>query len=233
VVDVGCGGGGTSRDIAHEVGPNGTVLGIDISPELVTAAERCARVQGLGNVSFHCADATTVYVDGPPFDRLFSRFGLMFFQEPYAAFANLRRLLRAGGRLDASVWSPVRENHWIVPVMGIIGQFVELPKPIPRAPGPFALSDLDYLRELLERGGFGQMEVETWEGLQPVGGPGATPEEATTFVFDAMGFGKVLEESAPEVRQQARAEVCSLFDRHHSEAGVWMSAQAYLVSASA
>lgn len=231
VIDVGCGGGGTSIDIARNVGPSGAVLGIDISPQLVPAAERRAKAQGLANVSFRCADATTVSLDGPPFDRLFSRFGLMFFQDPYAAFANLHRLLRSGGRLDASVWSPTREDHWIVPVMGVIGQYVELPKPVPRAPGPFALSDLDYLRELLERGGFRQVQVETWEGLQPIGGAGSTAAEATTFVFDAMGFDKVLEESPPEVCRQARAEVCSLFARQRTEAGVWMSAQAYLVSA--
>ena len=102
--------------------------------------------------------------------------------------------------------------------MGIIGRFVELPKPIPRARGPFALSDLDYLRELLERGG-----LQPWEGLQPVGGPGATPEEATNFVFDAMGLGEWFRQSRPKwARRRGRRSVrCLLAITVRREFGCW------------
>jgi hypothetical protein len=143
-------------------------------------------------VSFRCADATTVSIDGPPFDRLFSRFGLMFFQDAHAAFANLHGLLRAGGRADFSVWSPAREIPWISQVMGIIGRYVDLPAPTPRAPGPFALDDPDYIRDLLGGAGFSGIRIDTWAGEQPIGGPGANPEQATAFVLDAMSLGKAL-----------------------------------------
>ncbi len=231
VIDIGCGAGGTSIDISRQVGPRGTVLGVDISPQLIEAAERRARAQNAANVSFRCADATTVSLDGPPFDRLYSRFGLMFFADARAAFANLHRLLRGGGRADFSVWAPARDNPWVTQVMGIIGRHVELPAPTPRTPGPFALDDPDYIRELLDGGGFKAAAIDTWQGDQPVAGPGATPQEASAFVLDAMSFGEVLEESGPEVHKKVRAQLTDLFARHHTNAGVLMSGKAYLVRA--
>jgi SAM-dependent methyltransferase len=233
VIDIGCGGGGTTIDIARQVGPGGSVVGVDISPQLITAAERRARAEGARNVSFRCADATVVTIDGPPFDRLFSRFGLMFFQDAHAAFANLHRLIRAGGRADFSVWPPGREIPWVSQVMGIIGRYVQLPAPTPRAPGPFALDDPDYIRELLDSGGFSGIRIDTWNGEQPIGGSGASPEQATAFVLDAMSLGKAFEEegAAPHARMEAEAELRALFARNHDKDGIRMPARAYLVSA--
>ena len=94
VIDIGCGGGGTSIAIAQAVAPSGEVLGIDISPDLTNASTRRASDAGVGNIHFICADAATVQLRSAPFDRLFSRFGSMFFAEPHKAFANLHSLLR-------------------------------------------------------------------------------------------------------------------------------------------
>jgi SAM-dependent methyltransferase len=233
VIDIGCGAGGTSIDIARRVEPHGAVLGVDISSQLVEAAARRQRDQNVPNVRFLCADAATVALEGPRFDRLFSRFGLMFFPDARAAFANLRTLLRAGGRADFCVWAPARENPWVTQVMEIIGQHVDLPAPVPRSPGPFALDDPDYVRELLDGAGFNAPRVDIWQGQQPVAGPGASPEEAMRFVFDAMSFGRVLEDSGSEVVSKVRMALTELFARYQSGAGVLMSGKAYLVSASA
>lgn len=231
VVDIGCGAGGTSIDIAQRVSPHGAVLGIDISPQLIGAAVRRQQIQGVVNVSFQCADAATVSLEGQRFDRLFSRFGLMFFTDAPSAFANLRTLLHEGGRADFCVWAPARENPWVTQVMGIIGQHVELPAPVPRSPGPFALDDLDYVRELLTGAGFKPPRIDTWQGEQAVGGSGASPENATEFVLDAMSFGRVLEESGAEVLSKVKSALNGLFALNHSAAGVMMSGKAYLVSA--
>ena len=233
VIDIGCGAGGTSIEIASRVAPHGVVLGVDISPQLVEAAAKRQRTGNVANSSFLCADAATLSLTGPRFDRLFSRFGLMFFPDAQAAFANLRTLLREGGRADFCVWAPARENPWVTQVMGIIGQYVDLPAPVPRSPGPFALDDPDYVRELLAGAGFKPPRIAVWQGEQPVGGPGASPEEAVGFVLDAMSFGTVLEESGPEVLSKVRTALTELFARHHSGAAVLMSGKAFLVSADA
>ena len=231
VLDIGCGAGATSLEIGKRVGADGAVLGLDISPVLVAAAERRASAAHLRNLSFQCADAATASLEGAPFDRLFSRFGVMFFPDAPGAFANLHRWVRPGGRFDFSVWAPARENPWIAQTLAVIGEFVELPRPEPRAPGPFALDDQAYVHELLERAGFSSIEFETWRGEQPVGGPGASPEGAAAFVFEAMSLGKMLDEASSDARSAVRERLSELFARHRSCGGILMSGAAYLVSA--
>ena len=231
VADVGCGAGATSLDIAQQVGREGEVIGIDISPQLIDAAARRAQAAKADNVSFRCADAAVIRMEGPRFDRLFSRFGLMFFADPMAAFANLHRLVRPGGRIDFCAWAPARENMWVAQMMAIIGQHVELPAPVPRAPGPFALEDPDYIRELLGRGGFADVHIDSWNGDQLVAGAGASARQATDFVSDAMSFGRLLDNAGPGVREEVNAQLTALFTRYHDAEGVRMSAKALLVSA--
>jgi ubiquinone/menaquinone biosynthesis C-methylase UbiE len=233
VVDVGCGAGGTSIDIARQVHPGGSVLGVDIAPQLVAAAVRRAKTAGLDNVRFHCADAAVARLDGPPRDRLYSRFGLMFFAEAPAAFANLRTFIRTGGRADFAVWAPARENAWVAQIMAIMARYVELPAPTPRTPGPFALDDPDYIHQLLQQGGFRQIQIDSWTGDQFVGGPLATPRQATDFVFQALSFARMLEEATPDATARVGDELTALFARHHHRDGVRMAATAFLVSATA
>jgi SAM-dependent methyltransferase len=233
VVDIGCGAGGTSIEIARQVGAEGSVLGVDISPQLVAAAVRRAHAAELGNIGFLCADAASAHVAGPPYDRLFSRFGVMFFADAAAAFANLHSFLRAGGRADFSVWTPARDSAWIAQMMAIVARYIAVPAPVPRAPGPFALDDPVYVRELLEHGGFEAIQIDTWRGDHFIAGGGASPGEAADFVFEVMSFGKLLEDASPEICSKVRAELTGLFTRHHGAEGVRMPASAFLVSAAA
>ena len=231
VVDIGCGGGATTIEIARRVAPSGEALGLDISPSLVTAATRRAQAAGVGNVRFRCADAAVAALDGPPFDRLFSRFGVMFFEDAASAFANLRRLVQDGAAADFSVWAPARENAWIAELMQVAARYVELPTPVPRAPGPFALDDPDYLRDVLARVGFGAVRIDTWRGEQLVGGAGASAEEATDFILEAMSFGRLLADARPQTKDALKADVVALFSRHETAEGVPMPATAFLVRA--
>ncbi len=231
VVDIGCGAGATSLEIANRVGTSGAVLGLDISPTLIAAAERRARSAGAGNLSFRCGDAATTSFAGGTFDRLFSRFGVMFFPDAARAFANLHRFIRPGGRADFSVWAPARENMWIAQTLAVIGEFVELPAPVPRSPGPFALDDPAYVLELLEGAGFTSVGFETWRGNQPVGGPGASPEEAVAFVFDAMSIGRMVDEAHPDTQAKVRRKLLELYARYRRPEGILMSGTAYLVTA--
>lgn len=231
VLDLGCGGGATTLAIAEAVGEEGVALGLDVAPMLVERARQ--RAATAGNPSrFVCADAATADLSDPPFDRLFSRFGSMFFETPIPAFTNLRAMLKSGARIDLAVWANPRDNLWMMEVMGVVRQHVDIPPAVPRAPGPFAFEDLRYLEEVLTGAGFSDMEVAAYEGLQPVGGQGARPEDATDFVLASMAVGRVLEEHGSTVRRAAQADLLSLFERHYREGeGVMLQAKAWLISA--
>lgn len=233
VLDLGCGGGATTLAIAEAVGAQGAALGLDVAPMLVAKAQERAAAAG-SSARFVCADAATATLDEPPFDRLFSRFGSMFFAEPVPAFANIKAKLKPGARIDLAVWANPRDNLWMMEVMGVVRQHIEIPPATPRAPGPFAFEDLTYLEEVLTGAGFSGMEVTPCEGRQPVGGPGASPREAVDFVLSSMAVGRVLDEAGTVIRDAARADLIELFtQRHVAGEGVTMGCKAWLVKAQA
>ncbi|MGB5723808.1 MAG: class I SAM-dependent methyltransferase [Parasphingorhabdus sp.] len=232
VIDLGCGGGATTIAIAGMVRPVGKVMGVDISPDLTAAAQERAAEAGATNIEFTCADASTVTLPDAPYDRLFSRFGSMFFEDPFAAFQNLHGLLRKGGCIDLAIWGPPRDNLWMMEMMGVVRNHVEVPPAIPRAPGPFAFEDLEYLGEILSGGGFTEVDVVAYEGLQPVGGVGATPEKAAEFASAAMATGRLLSDKGDAVMKAARQELTDLFAWHYVPGkGVMMQGKVWLVSA--
>lgn len=159
VVDVGCGCGDTSLELARRVGPEGGVLGLDISAPMLEVARSRAEAAGLRNLTFHEADAQTAALPGDR-DAVFSRFGMMFFADPEAAFANLRRSLRPGGRLAFVCWRPLPENLWIhLPAEAAAGLVPPAPPPEPGTPGPFAFADPDRVRRILAEAGFTGIEI--------------------------------------------------------------------------
>jgi len=232
VVDIGCGGGATTLAIAEAVAPTGKVTGVDISPDLTAAAKGRATSAQITNVEFICADAGQYRLQNGPYDRLFSRFGSMFFEEPFAAFANLHSFLRQGARIDLAVWGPPRDNLWMMEIMGVARNHVEIEPAIPRTPGPFAFEDLEYLKEILAGAGFSEIEIATYQELQPLGGPGTTPKEAVEFAMAATAVGRLLAEEGDKVIEQATQDMTELFTRHYVEdQGVMMKCKVWLVSA--
>ena len=127
VLDVGCGAGNTTLQLGERVGPSGSLLGVDLSAPMLERARERARSAGADHVSFQQADAQIEPLRD--FDRVFSRFGVMFFADPVAAFANLRRALGPGGRIAFICWRPLAENPWILEPMRILAELVELPAP--------------------------------------------------------------------------------------------------------
>lgn len=234
ILDVGSGGGSTTRAIAKAVGPSGEAVGVDVAPMLVIEAQKRADASGVDNARFVCADAGTVALDEAPFDRLFSRFGSMFFEDPFSSFANLRSMLCDGARIDLAVWGPPRDNLWMMEMMGVVRQHVEVPPAQPRAAGPFAFEDLDYLGDVLAKGGFDDVDVATHQGKLALGGPRAEPNEAVEFVLSSMGVGRILAEQQSDIRDRASADLLSLFERHSvAEQGIMMDCKVWLVCATA
>ena len=149
VLDIGCGTGPTTCEAAR-IASRGHVRGLDISQPLIEAARSRAAELGITNVSFDVGDAQTDSF-APEFDVVMSRFGVMFFDDPAAAFANLRTALDPSGRLVFVCWQDLFVNEWMAVPGLAAAQHVPLPEPgPPDAPGPFSLGDADRLRELLE-----------------------------------------------------------------------------------
>ena len=155
VLDIGSGGGMTTIAAAQLVGVGGAVVGADISGLLVELARQRATDQGAANVSFRVADVQHDTIPGMPFDVAISQFGVMFFDEPIAAFANVRRQLKSGGRLGFACWQAINQNPWFVGPA--LADYV--PAPAPPAPGksptgPFSLSDPERVIEILTASGW-------------------------------------------------------------------------------
>jgi SAM-dependent methyltransferase len=228
IADVGCGGGRTSFAI-HRRAPAGSVVhGYDISSTLVELANDRARVDAPA-VTFQLADAAKATVD-PPYDRMVSRFGIMFFDDPLAAFTNLARWLVPGGRVAFAVWARTSDNAWFTSVRDVVSSVVELPPPLPHAPGPFRYGDVDVLLDLLARTGFAALEAHDWRGALAIGGGLASAEAADFALASFSSFGESLAAAGEEAVATARRSLTAAFAPHESDGAVRMGARVHVVS---
>ena len=157
VLDVGCGTGGTTAELARAVGATGHVLGVDISEPLVEAA----RAQALANATFEVGDAATYPFEDASFDLVFSRFGVMFFADPVTAFRNLRRALKPAGRLVFICWRTPAENPWAAVPMRAAQPFLPpMERPGPEDPGQYSFGDRSRVERILRQAGFDGLSIE-------------------------------------------------------------------------
>lgn len=164
-LDIGCGGGSQSVMLADELGEGAHVTGVDISQPMLAVARDKVATPGYGRATmdFVQADAATYDFTPDTFDLIFSRFGVMFFDDPESAFANIRTALKPGGRVVFCCWQPVKANDWTrIPLQAAL-QHVPAPSPAdPDAPGPFAFSDPQRVRDILQGSGFTDIGVEPY-----------------------------------------------------------------------
>jgi len=233
VVEIGCGGGANSLQIAAQVAPGGTVLGLDISEPLIGASRSRAAAAGVRNARFMAGDAATAALPEASFDRLFSRFGVMFFSDPHAAFAHMHGFLRPGGRLDFACWGPPDENPAFSDIGKVMRRYVDSPPPAPRTPGPLAFGEQDYVRDILTHGGFRDIAITPWRGEVYMGGAGATPEAAVAFSTESSTSAAAFADLPPDIQAAARKDLLELFTRRHGPRGVAFEAMVWLVGAAA
>lgn len=233
VADVGCGAGPTTLEVARRVGPEGRVTGLDIAPQLVAVAQDRAAAAGLANVAFQTLDCERGTPPGTPFDRLFSRFGVMFFDDSTAAFANMRGWLKPGGRLDFAAWGLPAENPWFAQVGAIMARHFDLPAPEPDGPGPFRLGDPAATTAMLERAGFRDVSVARHEAEQSFAGPGSTPDSAVAFVLRAMDLQSLLDTVDEAAQAAVLADIRAVFAAHARAEGVMMPGCSLFYSARA
>jgi ubiquinone/menaquinone biosynthesis C-methylase UbiE len=160
VLDIGCGCGLTTLELARRAGPTGRVVGIDISRPMLADAERRAAGHEGAPIRFVAGDAQTWAFEAATFDLVFSRFGVMFFDDPDAAFTNLRRALRSSGKLAFVAWRSPAENPFMTTAKRAAEPLLSnMPTPDPNAPGQFAFADGERVRQILERSGWSRIDI--------------------------------------------------------------------------
>lgn len=227
VLDIGCGTGKSTREAAR-LAAQGRVLGVDLSSRMLEYARRRSEEQGLTNVRFEQTDAQVHPFEEAGFDVAISSFGAMFFADPLAAFANIGRALKPGGRLAVLAWQELSDNEWLTVVRESLAAGRTLPQPPPSAPGPFGLADPVHVRRVLEGAGFDEIDLQAVEEPVNLGSDG---DDAFAF-FATVG---IVEGLTQDLEEEAKAAALEKLHRalvaHQSEEGVLLGSSAWLITA--
>jgi SAM-dependent methyltransferase len=234
VLDIGCGFGETTIELARAVGPSGSALGVDVGEGFIDTARADAARAGVGNVRFQLADAQVSRFD-ETFDVCFSRFGTMFFANPAAALGNLRQAMTPGGRLVMVVWRRIEDNEWASLSKAVARR--HLPPPADEAPscgpGPFSMADVDTVKAVLAAAGW---KDPVFEQIDADFTLGATVEEAVAFQLTIGPAGEIIRDAAALGEEKRPAIVAELGERLRPLAGprgVVVRASSWCVTAGA
>jgi len=230
VLDIGCGCGQTTLDLARQVGPLGAVTGVDVSRPMLEVARGRAVPSGLAQPSFLAVDAQTGELGQGVFDGAFSRFGVMFFADPVAAFANIGRSLKPRGRLTFVCWRPYDENLWMRIPNEAASPLLPAPasaaKPDPSAPGPFAFADPVRVWDILETAGFSAIEIRPFNA--PIGG--GDLDETVALAMRVGPLGGAMRENA-RLAKPVAAAVRAALAPHETPAGVMLRGSVWIMRA--
>jgi SAM-dependent methyltransferase len=230
VLEIGCGTGAATVPFAAAVGERGRVVGIDISEPMLAGARKRIAESGFRNISLLQADAQVHRFEPNRFDLIASRFGVMFFADPVAAFSNLLPAARPDGRLCFACWGPLGDNkHWLIPY-DVVLRHLGPPAPQPRhLPGPLAFGDPGYVRSILETAGFADVEInrETPDII------GSTPEEEADYACIMSPAGRLIDEKKPAeaVREKIRQEMIEAFAAYAGGKSMLLPSTVFIVTA--
>ena len=234
VIDLGCGFGDTTLDLARAVGPTGLAVGVDAARRFVEAASADAATNDVQNTRFEARDVQTDDLGGP-YDGAFSRFGVMFFASPVAAMRNVRRALVPGGRLVAAVWRRREDNEW----MYVAQQIVEAIVPPPEThdaptcgPGPFSMAGADLVTDQMKKAGFTAITLERHDADLCIG---RSIDEALAIALALGPAGETIRlagDRAEEVRPRVESALRDAFARFERPDGtVWGPSSVWLLGA--
>ncbi|MBZ5711729.1 class I SAM-dependent methyltransferase [Nannocystis pusilla] len=235
VLDVGCGAGATTLALAGMVGPGGAVVGVDVSAPLLGRARERADAAGLA-VELRLADAADAPLGGP-YDLLFSRFGVMFFADPVAAFTHLRAAAKPDGRLAFMCWRAAADNDWgALPHRALRDLLPPLPPTDPSAPGPFAFADRGRVLAILEAAGFRDVALAPFDAPLRFGrgdSREAALDDALAQAAEVGPLTRLLAGHDDDLRRRALAAVRAAFAERAGPDGVFLRAAAWIVTARA
>ncbi len=230
VVDIGCGAGATTLKAAQQVGSSGLAVGVDLSRPLLGLARARAETNG-ASAEFVEADAGAAPIPGAPFDAAFSRFGVMFFDEPAAAFGRLRAALRPEGRMVFVSWRSFSENGWSFSPLSALTPILTAPitPTDPNAPGPFGLSERARIETILAAAGWSDVSISPWDGDIQIG---ADARDAAKFLLKIGPCARAVTDQQldPAIAEGVLADFLA---QHETPAGVALPAACWIVRATA
>src|SRR5438132_13015183 len=230
-LDIGCGSGTTVLELAARVGPHGHVLGADVANQSVARARQRIAAVGLAHAEAIVADVSCHAFAPNTFDLVVSRFGVMFFSDPQAAFANVRRAMKPGGRLALAVFRAASEGLWPHgPLDAVRHLLPPIPTPGPEEPGPFSWADPARVHRILEGAGFSEVSLTPLDPVIQLAGP-AGEAEAANFVMAMGPLARVLPSLSAAQRENVRATLEVYFKGHATPQGVVLPAANWVVGA--
>jgi SAM-dependent methyltransferase len=207
VLDIGCGFGDSTVQLAELVGPQGHAHGVDVSERMIAGARNDAAGAGVANVSYDVADVQVAHF-ADTYDYAFARFGTMFFANPVAALRNVHQALRPGGRLNIVVWRRKQDNEWLHRAETIVAEYVDRPEEYDEptcGPGPFSMANPETVTEILQLAGFAGVDLKRQDLVIKIGD---TLEHAVDLVMSIGPAGEVLRlwgDRVDEIRPKVRA----------------------------
>jgi len=231
VLDIGCGCGHTTLNIAKRIEPLGNVTGLDISEPMLERAKESAVEMSITNTSFKCVDVQTEDLGDQIYSAAFSRFGVMFFEDSIAAFKNINRSLISGGCLSFVCWQSPAVNPWQSLFIQEIKKFLELPSPPPRSPGPFAFMESEYVFSILEESKFQDINIEGHEAEVNMFSGRSLSDSVKDYISINPVVTEMLRDSSEDQTTEIVNSAIEAFSPYYSEKGLIFPSATWLVTA--
>ena len=230
ILDIGCGCGATTLEIAKLVN-QGEVIGVDISEPMLERATQTASDMALTNISYQVKDVQVDEMPNKYFDIAFSRFGVMFFEDPFEAFKNINHSLKDDGQLSFVCWQHASLNPWQSLSIQVIKEFLDLPAPAPKSPGPFAFEDKSYINEILTESGFRDIEIkDNQEDIVMFSGK-SIREACEDYLTINPVVTEMLKNSPTELREEILEALIGKFSDFHNNEGLLFPSATWIVTA--
>jgi SAM-dependent methyltransferase len=233
VIDIGCGSGTTVLELAARVGPSGYVLGADISKQSVERARKRIATAGIRQAEVTLSDVSTHGFAPNSFDLAFSRFGVMFFSDPIATFANLHGAMKPSGRLALAVFRTPQENRWQTAAVAAVRHLLPpITPPGPEEPGQFSWADPTRVHRTLEAAGFREIVLTPSDPAMLLAGPKGAAE-AADFAMQVGPVVRATLNASEEQREAVRSSLESFFQSQEGPQGIVLPGAIWIVTARA
>ena len=230
VLDIGCGCGATTFEIAKS-NPEGQVIGIDISIPMLNQASLCSAEMSISNTDFRVKDVQTDKLESEYFDVAFSRFGVMFFEDPFEAFENIYQALKHDGQLSFVCWQNASLNPWQSLSIQVIKEYLDLPAPPPKSPGPFAFEDKEYIEEILSESNFKEIKIDDNQEEIVMFSGKSVREACEDYLTINPVVTEMLKSSGDDLRETILTALMEKFSSYHKDDGLHFPSATWIVTA--